>query len=190
LAVPIRYFEQVVIECKEYFWPTTLVVDVCTIKVFSVTCLEKHLPNQPYICTHPMFGPYSYKKQWTLKDLRVVVCKHTMRQEHYQQFLSLTRLLQLTIVECSADEHDQMLARSLFLTHYVTQIVVQAELENTQIDTVSFWNLMDVVESVRNDTQLFHDVRNYNSYCKQLVEQFSLAKDDIDKKLQWNEMIT
>jgi hypothetical protein len=76
-----------------------------------------------------------------------------------------------------------MLAKSLFLTHYVSQIVVEASLENTQIDTVSFGNLMDVVASVSNDTALFHDVWEYNPYCKELVEQFGVAKEKIDKQL-------
>lgn len=183
LAVPIRNFEQTLIDCKSHIGENTILIDVCTIKVYSQGCLQKYLPNQSYLCTHPMFGPYSYAQQWTLKDLRLVICSHTLSNEEYEKILSLTRLLQLTVVECSADQHDQMLARSLFLTHYLTQIVVEAGLENTQIDTISFGNLMDVVASVRNDTQLFHDVRTYNPYCKKLVDQFSLAKKSIDKRL-------
>jgi hypothetical protein len=42
---------------------------------------------------------------------------------------------------------------------------------------------MDVIESVRNDTALFHDVRTHNPYCKELIEQFSQSKDVIDKNL-------
>lgn len=183
LAVPMRVFEETVQQCASLFSPQTIVVDVCTVKVHPLQCLQKYIPDQPYISTHPMFGPYSYAKQWTLKDLRLVLCDHTLDTEQYEKIISLTRLLQLTVVECSADQHDQMLAKSLFLTHYVSQIVVEASLENTQIDTVSFGNLMDVVASVSNDTALFHDVWEYNPYCKELVEQFGVAKEKIDKQL-------
>lgn len=183
LAVPMRVFEETVQQCALLFWDQSIVVDVCTVKVHPLQCLQKHLSNQPYLSTHPMFGPYSYAKQGSLKDLRFVLCDHTLDTEQYEKIISLTRLLQLTVVECNADQHDQMLAKSLFLTHYMTQIVVEAELENTEIDTISFGNLMDVVASVRNDTELFHDVWKYNPYCKQLVEQFSKAKAKIDKQL-------
>ena len=131
-----------------------------------------------------MFGPYSYAQVWSLKDLRLVVCSHTLTDEQYSQFEVLTRLLQLHVILCTAQHHDQMLAQSLFLTHYLSQIVVKAWLENTQIDTISFGNLMDVVASVRNDTQLFHDVRAYNPYCKEVVKQIEEPKKMVDLKLR------
>lgn len=183
VAVPIRVFEQTIEQCKDLFSRETIVVDVCTVKAHPLHCLQKIIPNQPYLSTHPMFGPYSYTKKWNLQDLRLVVCDHTLSPDRYEQIMSISRLLQLSVIQCSADEHDQMLAKSLFLTHYITQIVVESWLENTEIDTVSFGNLMDVVASVRDDTRLFQDVWKYNPYCKEVVEQLETAKQKVDTLL-------
>ena len=183
LAVPIRVFEETLIACKPFFQKDTLIIEVCTVKTYPIQCMQNHISEYSYIATHPMFGPYSYAKQWSLKDLRLVICDKTVNQKDYEKFIAITKLLQLRIIECDAQEHDKMLAKSLFLTHYITQIVVEAWLENTEIDTLSFWNLMDVVDSVRNDTKLFHDVWEFNPYCKELISLFTDAKEKVDISL-------
>jgi prephenate dehydrogenase len=85
----------------------------------------------------------------------------------------------LTIIMLS-DKHDEHLAETLFLTHYVGQIVAEAGFDRTTIDTVSFGFLMDAVESVKNDRQLFLDVWRYNPYCKAMITKFHQAQKNIE----------
>ena len=53
----------------------------------------------------------------------------------------------------------------------------------TNIDTVSFGFLMDAVESVQNDTELFKDVYTYNPYCKEVIARFEQAEQAVEQLL-------
>ena len=61
VAVPIRSFEAVVQEISQYNLYNTTIIDVCSIKVYPVEIMEKHLPDHlGIIASHPHFGPDSY----------------------------------------------------------------------------------------------------------------------------------
>lgn len=183
LAVPIRAFEETVSRVISHTHQETLLVEVCTVKVFPNNVLRKHAANHKYLSTHPMFGPYSYQKLWSLKDLRVVITDHTLTEEMMTRILQLFQLLQLRVIQMSAQKHDQLLAQTLFLTHYITQTVIEADLTRTDIDTVSFGNLMDVIESVMHDKELFEDVWTYNPYCEEVLSRFHHAQKAVEKNL-------
>jgi prephenate dehydrogenase len=85
---------------------------------------------------------------------------------------------ELTVLSLTADEHDRLIAETLFLTHLVGQTVHKGGFERTAIDTVSFGFLMDAVESVAHDEALFRDVYAYNPYCKDVLARFEKAQKD------------
>ncbi|MEC8163907.1 MAG: hypothetical protein VX079_05015, partial [Pseudomonadota bacterium] len=70
-------------------------------------------------------------------------------------------------------------AETLFLTHYIGQIVAHGGFERSDIDTVSFGSLMDAVDSVRHDTGLFEDVFHFNPYCRQVVDRFEASDREV-----------
>lgn len=100
----------------------------------------------------------------------MVVCEHTLEDEVYNLYQQALRDVNMHIVHMTTDEHDKKLAQTLFLTHYISQLIIQSGYERTDIDTVSFGYLMDAVESVKDNKELFHDVRELNPYCKQVVD--------------------
>src|SRR3954471_8460155 len=51
------------------------------------------------------------------------------------------------------------------------------------LDTVSFGFLMDAVESVQNDTELFKDVYTYNPHCKEVIARFEQAEQAVEQLL-------
>jgi prephenate dehydrogenase len=60
------------------FAPHALIWEVCSIKKAPLQWIQK-TGLQNYLCTHPMFGPYSYaKKGYALCDLRIVLTEHTL----------------------------------------------------------------------------------------------------------------
>jgi hypothetical protein len=77
-----------------------------------------------------------------------------------------------------------MLAETLFLTHYVSQIVAKGGFVRTDIDTLSFGYLMDAVESVRGDTELFRDVFAFNPYCQDIIRRFETAEGEVHALLE------
>ena len=88
------------------------------------------------------------------------------------------------VVEMDAEAHDRHLAETLFLTHFVGQTISRAGFNRTEIDTVSFDYLMDAMESVRHDTELFKDVFRYNPFCEEVLKRFEKAEGEVHSLLR------
>ena len=185
LAVPIRTFEARLAEIVPLLGPGSIVVDVAPVKVHTVEALGRLAPGRRWIATHPMFGPYSFEKQGgSLEGLRVVVADHSLGAADYQAAKAALAAAGLVVLEMGPAAHDRMLAETLFLTHYVGQIVHHGDFERTNIDSVSFGFLMDAVESVRQDVRLFQDVYRFNPYCRDVVRRFERAEQEVARLLE------
>jgi prephenate dehydrogenase len=186
LCVPISVFKETVDLILPSLGPRTIVCDVATIKKYTVDTLRAaKVPR--FISIHPMFGPYSYAKHGnSLENLRIAVCESTLTDEENQDMCALLRSAGLHILTLTADEHDKLVAETLFLTHLVGQTVTQGGFERTAIDTVSFGFLMDAVESVAHDEQLFRDVFHFNPHCKEVLARFEEAEQRVTKLLESN----
>ena len=185
VAVPIKHFEKTISNIVDLVSPQTLLVDVCTVKIHPSKILKEYSNKIKYICTHPMFGPYSFAKiNNSLNWLRMVLTDHNLDLKFYDEIKFLLQWLGLNILEKTSQQHDKQLAETLFLTHFIGQIVHIGRFERTDIDTLSFGFLMDAVESVRNDEELFIDVFKYNPYCKHVLEKFHHTTDKVVEKLE------
>jgi len=184
LAVPISAFEETLKKVKPLLGADTIVVDVATVKEHTGKLLKKYLKGRPYLSTHPMWGPESYKKKGeSVEGLRIVVTAHTLPRAEYKSFLAAFRGVGFDLVEMTAKQHDKHLASTLFLTHFLGQSITKAKFDRTEIDTVSFGFLMDAVESVRYDTKLFRDVFAYVPECTKVLERFGKAEYDVKCEL-------
>ena len=185
LAVPVHVFEETVQNVLPLIGTNTVIVDVATVKKYPIDILEKHAASAYYMTTHPMFGPYSYaRKEGHLNGLRIVLCDYQLPEGMYEQVKAWLTSIGLVVLELSADEHDKMLAETLFLTHLISQSIVEADYRRTEIDTISFGFLMDAVESVRHDLDLFKSVYKYNPYCKKVLEHYNTALSRMGKNLE------
>ena len=84
----------------------------------------------------------------------------------------------------SAEQHDRHLAETLFLTHFLGQTVARGGFDRTEIDSISFGFLMDAVESVKRDTELFRDVYRYNPFCEEVLRRFEKAEGEVHALLR------
>ena len=184
----IDEYEERMIAALEHALPTSVIIDVATVKKHTSELCRKHCAGRSFISTHPMFGPTSYKKHKESVDgFRIVVTDYALQNDMYQQLKSQFAGFGFNIIEMTADEHDKRLAETLFLTHYVGQSITHAGFGRTEIDTLSFQWLMDAVESVRDDKKLFEDVYTYNPYCKEAAERFHDAQEAVYKTLSSRE---
>ncbi len=184
LCGAIREYETQLKSVLEFALPETILVDVATVKKYTSELLKKHCEGRRFISTHPMFGPESYKKHdGNVDGFRIVVTDYALKNDDYQVLKNLFASFGFLIIELSADEHDERLAETLFLTHYVGQSIVKAEFSRTTIDTLSFQFLMDAVESVKDDKNLFQDVYHYNPYCREVAERFHAAQEAVFREL-------
>jgi prephenate dehydrogenase len=171
LCVPIAAYADVARRIAPLLGPGSIVVDIATVKSHTVKVLkDAGIPR--FISTHPMLGPYSYEKHGrSLAGLRIAVCDSTLRESEYARIVSWLRVLGLVVLELTPDEHDKLIAETLFLTHLIGQIVHKGGFERTSIDTVSFGYLMDAVESVAHDEALFRDVYEFDPYCEEVLSR-------------------
>lgn len=178
LAVPIHSIESVLKKILPYVSPATVIVDIATVKLHTANLLKNIAGGHRYIATHPMFGPESYEKRnKEVQGFRIVITEHTIPELEYCQLLSFLSGLGFDIVEMTSKKHDQHLAETLFLTHFIGQMIHRGGFERTEIDSVSFGFLMNAVDSVRHDTALFQDVFKFNpSYCEDILERLRSAE--------------
>jgi prephenate dehydrogenase len=185
IAVSIRAFADMLAQVLPLLKPGAILVDVNTVKAHPAKLLRELAPGARYVTTHPMFGPYSFEKQGgNLKNLRLVIADHTLAENEMAAAIAWLKSLGLDVVTMTPDAHDRMLAETLFLTHYVAQAVSRGGFVRTDIDTLSFGYLMDAVESVRSDTELFRDVFAFNPYCEDIIARFEKAESEVHTLLE------
>src|SRR3989338_7801122 len=176
LSVPISEFENTLKEAVPLTLTDTVIVDVSTVKVHTTALLKKFAEGRRYIATHPVWGPESYEKRGgDIKGFRIVMTDGTLAVADYTALTDFLKSCGFDVVEMSAEAHDKHLAETLFLTHFVGQIVSSGGFKRTAADTVSFGCLMDAVESVKNDAELFRDVFRFDPYCSDVLERFAGA---------------
>ncbi len=173
LAVPIAAYESVLHQLQPDLGPETIIVDIATVKVHTANLIRKIVPSSPFLSIHPMFGPASYaKKGGDVSGLRIALTDTNLDPGKLKYLKEWVSELGFSVIELSGQAHDKKLAETLFLTHYVGRILALGNFERTDIDTASFGYLMDAVDSVRDDADLFSDVNQFNPHCKDVVEQF------------------
>ena len=184
LTMPIRHLAKTIADIAPKISNDTILVDVATIKELPESEIKKY-PNLKYICTHPMFGPTSYEKiGQKLDGLKLVLTSHNLNIKEYEALkIILIEKLKLDLVEMSSKEHDKLIAKTLFLTHFISQSILRTGYGRTNIDTLSHSFLMSAVESVKNDTELFKDVYKYNKYCQQVAANFADAVQQLETEL-------
>ena len=184
LAVPIHAFEEVLGEIVPLMGEKTALVDVATVKVHTVNLLKKLAKGKRYLATHPVWGPESYEKSGgNVKGFRIIMVDGTLDIDEYTALTEWLKKCGFDVIEMSAKEHDKHIAKTLFLTHFIAQIVARAGVKRTAIDTVSFGWLMNAVESVQHDHDLFKDVYKYNPYCKEVLKRFGIGEAGVQKLL-------
>lgn len=169
-------------EVVKFISPDTIVVDVSIVKNYANELRERYLEGVKFISLHTLFGPQSYKKfNKSSNKLKVVVTDYTLKNNDYLLLRDIFNNIGFEIIEMSADEHDKFVAETLFVTHYISKIILEAGFHRTEIDTLSFRYLMDGVESVKDDEKLFKEIYRLNPHCKTVVERLYKAEAQVWK---------
>jgi prephenate dehydrogenase len=185
ISVSIRAFGEMLARVLPLLKPGAILIDVNTVKEHPARLLREMARGVRYVTSHPMFGPYSFEKQGSsLEGLRLVIADHTLDTADMADAIAWLKGLGLNVMEMTPEAHDRMLAETLFLTHYVAQAVARGGFVRTDIDTLSFGFLMDAVESVKSDTELFRDVFAFNPYCEEIIARFEKAEAEVHALLE------
>jgi prephenate dehydrogenase len=132
--------------------------------------------------THPMFGPDSAAD--SLKGRKIVLCRERLDGRRYEKIKQWLQNQGLVVIEATAREHDEKIAVSLSLTHFIGRSLSAFGAQALDIDTEGYQRLMHILGVVGHDTwQLFEDMHTYNPFAKQKRQAFIDAMTDIHERL-------
>lgn len=174
LAVPISQIEKVLIKLAPLINKNQVVMDFCSVKVYPINLMRKHLRAGQILGTHPMFGPDSAKTG--LSGLQVALCPINIKPDNLKLIKAFWVDHGLTVTETTPDAHDYDTVYSQALTYSIAKIILNMNLMPITFTTKSFNALSEIANLSANDSdQLFHDMLFYNPYFLKMKSELEIA---------------
>jgi len=106
LAVPISAYPATLEKIRPHLGSGSVVVDVATVKKYTMDLLQAVRPSCRFLAMHPMFGPESYaKRDGDVSGFRVVVTGHNLSPPQFAKFAAKLTEIGFALVEKSAEAH-------------------------------------------------------------------------------------
>jgi prephenate dehydrogenase len=182
LSVPMENLENVLFEIRGNLQKNALILDVCSLKMFSCEIMKKVLPeNVEIIGTHPLFGPQSALD--SIEGMKIAITP--VRTSRLNEVKSFCESFGLKVFITTPEEHDKQMALSQALTHFIGQAMKNTGIRRLELSTKTFDKLMDVVEITGNDTpELFNNMQMMNPFANETREKFVLELNKIQDELK------
>lgn len=167
-CVAISSLEQVLIDTRAYCNANTVFFDTCSVKMEPVRWMKTHLPEgSQIIATHPMFGPDSYFNGQTKPPM--VMSNVSVSEKEFREWTDFFVTLNLDIELMTPEQHDEIVAYSQGITHYIGRVLSDLNLQPTSISTLGYAKLLEIIQQTCNDSwQLFLDLQRYNPFTKKM----------------------
>ena len=180
LTVAISAMPEVLRRIGPHLLPGTTVIDTCSVKVYPVQEMETILPDTvDIIATHPMFGPDSARER--TDRLPVIVWPVRNRNGRYDQVTDTFTRLNMRVIEMAPEDHDREAAFTQGVTHLVGRILSGMDLRPSDIGTLGYTRLLQVMEQTCNDPMaLFQDLQRCNPFTKEMRRRFSEALTQVE----------
>lgn len=182
-AVPIRRFAAAIEAAKPYL-RDHLLIDLLSVKLYPAAVLTEALAETRVeaLLTHPVFGPDSARAGFA--GQRIVVDRFRTSAGCYAHWVEVFARCGLEVIEMSAQEHDQLAAKSQALTHLVGRLLAAVDFAPTAIDTVGAHRLQEVQAQVSRDSwDLFQDLQTFNPYVASMRAQVGAAYERLCREL-------
>lgn len=168
LCVSISAFEGLVEHISPKVGKGTVIFDTCSVKVHPAKVMRENLPEgNEIIASHPMFGPDSAREG--LDGLPMVFSPVHAGKESIEYWRSVFSGYGLKVLEMTPEEHDHRAAYTQGVTHFIGRVLQGLDLHESEIGTVGYHKLLDIVEQTCNDPmQLFLDLQTYNPYTREM----------------------
>ncbi|MDF1498031.1 MAG: prephenate dehydrogenase/arogenate dehydrogenase family protein [Patescibacteria group bacterium] len=197
IAVPISKTKDVIKNIAKFVKPDSIVMDVCSVKVYPCRWLKKYFPNNiNTIGSHPMFGPsttnFNLQKQtWNINEHQIILCPVNISKCKIQILKNIFKDLGLKIIETSPQEHDRQNATALGLVHFLGRSLWDSGIRQQEIFTPGYKDLLKIYHHTTGDTwRLFYDMNNYNPYSKKTRQHFLKSCQKIENIIEENNNLT
>lgn len=172
-AVPVDALPEVLEGLAPMLAPGQLVLEVSSVKRGPVRALTTILGDRAtWVATHPLFGPSSIALGE--RPLTVVVCPGDLHADAVPRARTFWERLGCRVVEQTADEHDEQMARTHALAFFVAKGMIDLGVGDRGAFTPpSFQAMARTIESVRSDAgHLFRTIQTDNPYAEEVRARF------------------
>lgn len=182
-AIPLESYETVLAKLQPHIQPSTVIVDVCSVKVKPLQIITKVLPGQMVVATHPMFGPESASV--SLEGHTMVMCPDVSSPEPYATIKRFVQSLSLDVKEMTLEEHDREIAVVQGLTFFVARTLETMGIHDQKLHTPSFGRLLNLAElETHHSQELFETIQLGNVFSADVRDTFIKTAEDINRGLR------
>ena len=184
MCTSISSFAEVMQRIGGRLSPGTTLMDTCSVKVYPVRVMKKHVPRQiEVLATHPMFGPDS--AQEGVSGCPIVLCPVNITEQRVDFWTNFFRTLGLNVLRMNAHDHDFEAANTQGITHYVGRVLADLGLKDSRISTLGYKKLLEIMAQTCNDPwQLFLDLQRYNPYTRKMRDRLNQSLSRIMAELE------
>jgi prephenate dehydrogenase len=183
LAIPLSAYPNVLEKLRLLLPARTLLVDVCSVKIYPEQYIQNYLPDHPNILlTHPLFGPQTAPPTQG-HELIVTKC---IGETAHQIVNFCEHELDLKITRVTSKEHDRVMAQIHALTFFVSEGLARMRLpENIPFTTPSYQMLTNLVHFQKTHSKdLFQTVQRGNPFSQTVRRQFIEQLEECSRTLE------
>ncbi|MFI5386557.1 MAG: prephenate dehydrogenase/arogenate dehydrogenase family protein [Fimbriimonadales bacterium] len=184
VAVPVFQMRGVFHDLAGMVDERHIVVDVGSVKVAPVRAMtELFAASQPWVASHPLFGPVSLARAET--GLRAVVCPNDRNTSAVDQVSELYRSIGCTVLSLEPEEHDRIMAQTHALAFFIAKGMLDAEVPTSSpASPPSFQAMARTIESVRGDAgHLITTLHRENPFAADYRRRLLTVLTTLDRKL-------
>ncbi|MBS3079403.1 prephenate dehydrogenase [Candidatus Pacearchaeota archaeon] len=183
IAVPMEKFIETLINIKNELKKDTIIIDVCSLKMFSCDAMIRILPkNVQIIGSHPLFGPQSARN--SIEGMKIALINVRTNKKTFEKIKKFCETLKLRVIITTPEIHDKEMAVSQALTHFIGMVFNRLGIKRIELSTKTFEDLMNIVDIVKNDTPaLFNNMQQINPFAKKIREDFIKNVNSLDYEL-------
>lgn len=185
LAVPLKAYPKILPALRDILPESTLLVDICSVKIKPAQLLKKHLPNHKnLLLTHPLFGPQTAKPGQTKGHELIVTESSGTKAETLIQYFKDN--LGLVISRSTNELHDKAMAQVHAVTFFVAKALSLAEIgKNVPYITPSFKMVLDLIKlENRHSDGLFETIQLGNPYASHARQALLDSLEKVQSQLQ------
>jgi prephenate dehydrogenase len=181
LAVPLEQFESALTALSAHLTPAQIVLDVGSVKVMPSEVMTRLFGSvQPWVATHPLFGPASLARGE--RPLRVVVCPNPAHPQAVTEVEEFFRSVGCQTVGLSAEVNDRQMALTHALTFFVAKGMLDVGVPTDSANAPpSFQGMARTIEAVRVDAgHLLPALHRFNPFAARARQDLLRALKGID----------
>jgi prephenate dehydrogenase len=180
VAIPVREMPEAFSELRPHLRPGQVVIDVGSVKQAPSQAMARCFgAAQPWVATHPLFGPTSLARGE--RPLRTIVCPNPLHPDAVRRVRALFERIGCEVLEQDPATHDRAMAYTHALAFFVAKGMLDAGAPtDAPYAPPSFQAIAKTIETVRSDAgHLFEALHIENPFAGEarhlLIEALTAA---------------